>query len=120
MPFQKGHKFSPGGKKGGKGGRPLKQKTEAKKLARDIAREFIEKHAKPVLDSYLKNAKGYFVKRFTETGQEYEEFIIDPPSTRHFVDRLVPPAKQEVDVNVHGQVQVFTNVDPYAGRTKKS
>ena len=119
MPFQKGNKLSPGGKKGGKGGRPSKEKKEIQKAAAEIAREYIERSIKPVLHTYFQLAHGRLVNKYHEGQVVNQEFEADAPTTRHFIDKLMPASKQEVDVNVHGQVQVFTNVDPYAGRAKK-
>jgi len=89
-----------------------KERKKVEQSAVEIAREFIEKHTKEVLETYLKNAKGHFEKRYTESGIEYEVWVVDAASTRHFVDKLIPAMKQEVEVNLHGSVEVFTNVDP--------
>lgn len=95
MPFQKGHKLSPGGKKGNKGGRPSKESKKIATTAAEIAREFIEKNVKPVLDSYLGLAKGRWVTRRTLTGAKYREWVVDAATTRHFVDKLVPAIKPD-------------------------
>lgn len=93
MPFQTGNKLSPGGKKGNKGGRPSKSKKEIARAAAEIARDYIEQHIQPVLNNYLKLAKGWDEKRYTALGNEYEEFRYDGATTRHFVDKLLPTVK---------------------------
>ncbi len=77
----------------GPGGR--KKGDPVKKAASIIAREFIEEHVEPVLQSYLKLAKGYYDTRYTDSGKPYEVFVSDGPTTRHFVDKLLPEIKHD-------------------------
>lgn len=120
MKFEKGNKYSRGGKMGNKGGRPTKAHTEAKKLAAEIVRDYIEKNIKPVLKAYGQFAAGRLVKhRNKDTGAIlWTEFEADPRVTCHFIDKLLPTAKQELDLLVHGKVEVFTNVQPDLGPKK--
>jgi hypothetical protein len=98
-----------GGKRAG-AGRKTNEKKEIELRAAEIAKKFIEDHCCEVLETYLKNAAGHWEKRYTESGQEYEVFVSDPASTRHWIDKFVPTAKQEVDLNVNGSVEIYTNV----------
>jgi hypothetical protein len=95
MPFQKGNKLGRPGNRGG--GRPPKQEIEIKKAARELAREFIEENVKPVLDNYLKLAQGYYETRYSENGSEYEVFVTDGPTTRHFIDKVIPEIKSDAN-----------------------
>jgi hypothetical protein len=80
MRFQKGNKFSKGGIRGNKGGRPSKEQQEIKKAAAEIAREFIETHVQKFLDSYLRLSTGKF---------------IDPVTVRHAIDKILPDEQME-------------------------
>ena len=80
MRFQKGNKFSKGGTKANKGGRPSKEQQEIKKAAAEIAREFIETHVQKFLDSYLRLSTGKF---------------IDPATVRHAIDKILPDEQME-------------------------
>ena len=64
-----------------------------------------------------KRNKGRLVKhRNKETGKVlWTEFEAEPRVTCHFIDKLLPAAKQELDLTVHGKVEVFTNVQPDLG-----
>src|SRR5215475_12036264 len=84
MRFQKGNKFSKGGTKDNKGGRPTNQQKEIKKAAREIAREYIEKNVQPILETYLGLAAGKVVKRIAEDGTKTFELSVDPPTTRYY------------------------------------
>jgi len=97
MPFQKGNKHGKGGKRR-HAGRPSKEKRYVRKLAAVLAAEFIEKHTKSVLETYLDNAKGHFENRYTEDGKKYKEWVVDPASTRHWIDKVTPSPKQRVEV----------------------
>jgi len=76
MPFTSETARKYGGNRGG--GRRPKKVVDIQKAASEIAREFIESNVRAVLDTYLGLASG--------TGK----FGIDPPTTRHFVDKLIP------------------------------
>lgn len=96
--FFKGNKYAKGGARPG-AGPPTKATRAVKKLAAQIAAEFIEKHTREVLETYLKNAKGHYEERFTEDGKKYREWVVDPASTRHWVDKILPAAKQTLEVS---------------------
>ena len=97
--FQKENKFGKGGAR--KGTEP---KTKIEKLiqeaAQDIARKFIEDNIIPVLQTYFQLAKGRKVKhRSATTGRIlWTEYEADAARTRHFVERLVPAARQGIDI----------------------
>ena len=99
MPFQKGNKLSPGGKRGNKGGRPTREQ-QAKKQS------FLEALIKERDKQAAKLAIRYF-----EMAQS------DPPTMRHAVDKIMPNPK--VDVEHSGTVihELKTNVpdeeDPF-------
>ena len=106
MPFQKGNTY--GGKRL-KAGRPSKIKQEIKKAAAEIAREYIETNMEPVLSNYLKLAKGYYDTRYTESGFEYEVFISDGPTTRHFIDKLLPDEQTDQTRPIQIQFVQYNN-----------
>jgi len=92
--FQPGHKLAKGGKREG-AGRKRKDHEAVELAAAVVARKFIEANVKPVLDNYLKLAQGYTETRYTAEGQAYQVFVPDGPTTRHFVDKLLPDEKHE-------------------------
>src|SRR5678815_212492 len=61
-----------------------------KKAAAELAKEFIEKHLQPVLDTYGKVAIGYIVHKVmtTKAGTvvEWEEFVYDSQILKHYMD----------------------------------
>lgn len=120
MKFQKGNKHGRHGKQPG-AGRPTKQQQEVKKLVAEMGRAYIEKNVDPILKAYLQLAGGRKVKHYNQqTGKYiYTEWEVDAPTLRHWIDKLVPAARQEIDIQTHGTVIVKTNVDPYASRRKR-
>lgn len=82
---------------GGRKRKDPKQVQEAKRMASEIAREYIEKHIDPVLSNYLKLAQGWKESRYTLSGFEYEVFRYDSRTTCHFIDKLIPDGNQAQD-----------------------
>jgi len=115
--FKKGNKFGKGGARKGSG-RKTNKEREQKLEADERIRRFIDKHLEDIMLAYLDNAKGHYEKRFNDKGIEYEMFVIDPATTRHAIDRFVPPAKQEFDVTNRHTV-VFETINPNAERRRK-
>jgi len=97
MPFAKGNKLAKGGKRRG-AGRPAREKAEFKKLVGEMAVAFIARHTKEVLDTYLKNARGRYETRVTASGKKVREWVVDAPTTRHWVDRFVPAPQQQIEL----------------------
>lgn len=101
---EKNNKLSPGGKKGGTGGRPTLEAKAIQEAAQDIARKFIEDRIIPVLETYFKLAKGQLmtITRTMKDGSKTRtrKLSADPATTRHFVERLVPAARQGLDVTM--------------------
>src|SRR5262245_17186987 len=97
MRFQKGNKFSKGGTRGNKGGRPSKEQQEIKKAAAEIAREFIETHVQKFLDSYLRLSTGKF---------------IDPATVRHAIDKILPDEQMEAAQPIKINFLNFADVHP--------
>jgi hypothetical protein len=97
MRFQKGNKFSKGGTRGNKGGRPSKEQQEIKKAAAEIAREFIETHVQKFLDSYLRLSTGKF---------------IDPATVRHAIDKILPDEQMEAAQPIQITFLRFDNNPP--------
>jgi hypothetical protein len=95
--FERGHKLAKGGKRTG-AGRLTNQKAAAKKLVAEMVRDYVEKHVRPVLETYRKNAVGHYEKRWTEgkDPKEYEVWVVDAATTRHWIDKFLPAAKQEI------------------------
>lgn len=89
---------------GGRRRKDSKEVREAKRLASDIARDYIETHIQPVLNTYLKLAEGWTEKRFALNGEEYEVFKYDGQTTRHFVDKILPDEQiqqvPQVSINI--------------------
>lgn len=102
--FQKGHKFAKGGKRNPPGGRPTKEQKEIERKAADLAREYIERSVKPVMHSYFQLAHGRLVNKYHEGVIIGQEFEVDAPTTRHFVDKLVPEAAKTLEVK--GQIGI--------------
>ena len=94
--FQKGHKLARGGKRAN-AGRPRKKDLEMKKAAQEIAREAIENHAHALLKTYLGLACGSVVERTTKKGIKKYILSVDPATTRHAIDKLLP----EIDPSKH-------------------
>jgi hypothetical protein len=106
MPFQKGNKFSKGGKPKNHGGRPTKEKKDTELRAQQIAHAYIEKHIKPVLRAYGKLSFGRWVWHYNQqTGEKlYKEFEVDPTTVRHFIDKLLPAAKTTMAMELTGSL----------------
>jgi len=96
MPFKRGNKH--GGKRAN-AGRKSKTDLEIQKEAGVIAREFIEAHVDPILKTYLGLAAGQVVK--TKKGNF--KLFVDPPTTRHAIDKLIP------NEDIQGQRHVTIN-----------
>lgn len=90
MAAPKGNKYAKGGKREG-AGRPNRGDAKAKKSAAEIARAYIEKHIDPVLKTYRKQAEGWVATRYSKSGVRYEEFCFDAATTRHYIDKVLPP-----------------------------
>src|SRR5262245_38833449 len=112
MRFQKGNKFSKGGTKGNKGGRPTNQQQEIKKAAREIAREYIEKNVQPILETYVGLAAGKVVDRIGKDGTKTFELAVDPPTTRHAIDKLLPDKQMESSQQIKIEFLQFADVGP--------
>ncbi len=86
-----------GGKRNPPGGRPTKQQQEVKKAAAKMVQAYIEEHVESVLKTYLKLTQGREVKHYDRDGKlEYTEEIIDAATVRHWIDKFLPAAKQEI------------------------
>jgi hypothetical protein len=70
---------------------------QARKMAEDIARAYIEKNIKPVLKAYIQLAGGRPVKHYNQkTGDHiYTETEVDPSVLKHYMDRVIPPRAAE-------------------------
>lgn len=79
MPFQKGNKLAKGGKRPGAGPPTKEQKANKISFLEALERER-EKRASKLVEKY------------------YEMAESDPATMRHLVDRVMPPAKQEIDI----------------------
>lgn len=77
MPFQKGHKLAKGGNHGG--GRPTKAQVAEKQ-------------------SFLKALERERERLGAKLAERYFEMALSDPATmRHAVDRIEPPAKQQIE-----------------------
>jgi len=113
MPFTSETAKQYGGAKPGAGRKPNKER-QIKQQAADIARAFIEENVKPVLDNYLKLAKGYYETRYTALGTEYDVFVPDGATTRHFVNKILPDEQSQAQISPTIQFVQFniSNNDP--------
>jgi hypothetical protein len=102
MKFEKGNKAAKGGKRNPAGGRPTRIEKEILEAAAEIAKQYIRDYLRPVLKTYGQLAAGRLVKhRHPTTGKVlWSEIEADPATTRHFIERLVPPARLALDVAV--------------------
>jgi len=96
MPFTHESARQYGGAKPGAGRKP-KRELQIKKAAAVIAREFIEQNIQPVLDTYLGLAAGKVVERNTKKGKQVFRLLVDPPTTRHVIDKLLPEIKPDAN-----------------------
>lgn len=119
MPFKKDNKLAKGGKREG-AGRHSNEKKKVLEAAADIAKGFIEENIKPVLKVYLQLAGGREVKHYNQQSGDhiYTENEVDTPTLRHYVDRLVAPAKQEIEVKA--DLSLTINIIDYANRDNPS
>ncbi len=98
MKFKKGNKRAEGGKRKG-AGRPTKQQQEVKKAVAEKVQAYIEEHVESVLKSDLKLTQGREINHYDQKGTlAYKEEIIDSATVRHWIDKFVPAAKQEIQV----------------------
>ena len=97
-PFPKGNKLAKGGKRPG-AGRPTNEAVAVKKLAADMMREYIEKHAQELIEKYVEIAKE------------------DPATLRHVIERYLPPAKTEIEAAPRHNVIIET-FDPNVERRR--
>jgi hypothetical protein len=75
--FQKGHKLAKGGRRPGAGRKSNKQK-ELEAWTEKVARDYLAKHAKRIMERYIKNAAG----------------AKSAATTRHAVDKIIPPLEK--------------------------
>jgi hypothetical protein len=100
MPFQPGNTLAHR-RKTKRGGQQTTTQKEIKKAAAEIAREYIEANVEPVLSNYLRMAKGYYETRLSDNGTEYELWVTDGPTTRHFVDKVLPNEQPETGTTIN-------------------
>ncbi len=97
--FQKGNKFSKGGTKGNKGGRPSKEKVEARKLAADMVKRYVEDRLKPIVDAYISAATG---KRCGDSRRRF-----DNATNRHVIERFLGQAPRTLTLDLQDTVESF-------------
>jgi len=96
--------FEPGNKlaykrKHCRGGRPTKAQAEAKRVAADEAKKYLEGKLKAILDTYLSLATGQ------RAGKKRRK--LDPATTRHAVERFVGPAPRSLILDLQDSVESF-------------
>ncbi len=99
MKFQKRNKLSKGGTLGNKGGRPSKVKLEARRLAADMLKKYIEDHLRPIADAYLSAADG---KRHGDHRRKF-----DSATNRHVIERFLGPAPRTLTLDLAETVETF-------------
>ena len=113
MPFQKGNRLAKGGKREG-AGRPKKGVVEVKKAAAEIAREYIEAHVRPIIETYVALAAGKVVERRTPEGKKEFVLEVNPRVTIDAVDKLLPAQTIGAGALAAAAVNVTLNVDPFS------
>lgn len=112
--FQKGNKLAKGGKREGAGPKTKREKS-IKAEAAEYAKKYLAKEINKVLGKYKKTALGVKVrKHHPKTGRIYHETEWDTSNQRHWIDKFLPSAKQEIDLNARIVVKVDA-FDPDAG-----
>lgn len=99
--FEKGNKYSRGGKKGNRGGRPRKADLKAKEAMLTV------------WEREIKRREETLAKRYVRRAMKSDRVLLDVRKTR------LPDAKQELGLTVHDKVEIFTNVQPDLGPKKK-
>ena len=86
-----------GGRKKGSKNKLSRDEKTAKQTAEEIARNYLEKNIKTIMDSYLTLIKGRLVKHFDKvTGSLIcEEEVIDSPAVRDAVKKILPDRAPE-------------------------
>lgn len=74
-------------------------KVEAKRLAADSAKKYLEGKLKEILDTYLALATGKAI------GKKRRK--LDPATTRHAVERFVGPAPRSLILDLQDTVESF-------------
>ena len=85
--------------------------VKEKKAVQEIAREYIEKHIDPILKAYGQLAGGRIVNKWHEGKIVGQDFEVDSAVLRHYIDRLLPPAKTTVDVNLNSPDEFLRAID---------
>ena len=103
--FTNGNRFAKGGKREG-AGRPtnLEQELkglaqEAKRLAVESDKKYLEDHLRPILDTYISLATG------KPCGKA--RCKLDPATTRHAVERFIGPAPRSLILDLQDSVETF-------------
>lgn len=114
--FQRGHKLAPGGARPGSG-RKKWEDHAVEERAEQLALKFIEAHIKPVLATYGKVAKGYYKvikEKDPRTGKVIRttrEFVYDAKVLCHYIERLVPAARQGLDLTIGTPEQFWQAIE---------
>ena len=80
-------------------GRPTAIVREARRLAADMAKKYLEDWLKPALDAYIAAGTGL------QVGSKKRK--LDLTTCRHYVERFVPPAQKVITVDVQNNVESF-------------
>ena len=105
--FQPGNKLGKGGSHGG--GPPLKREVAALRRAQTTLQKILSAKAIELGETYVALAAGTILK----TPEGDLKLSVDPPTTRHAIDKLWPTEKQDPSLTV--AIQFNTNV---GGREK--
>ena len=89
--IKKGDKNPYSVRNGKKGGRPTNAQREAEKLAASMLKEYLELKLKSVADVYVALAIG------KQAGKGSQRKL-DPQTTRHFIERFIPPATKTINL----------------------
>ena len=96
-------RFGKGGKRNPPGGRPTKAQQQVKelvkKLALDMAKHYLEKNFKPIMNAYLSLASGVKIDGVLKR--------LDPATCRHAVERAIGPAPRTLNVDLQDSIESF-------------
>lgn len=118
--FQKGNKFSSGGTKGNKGGRPSKERVMAEALARELVVEYLARHLRQLVELATKLCMGVKRRKFhPKTGKVYWEKEYDTAMLRYLLERFLPRAKTTVDLNLNYPDAEFLDIQKEVEEAKQ-
>ena len=119
MGFKRGNdpNRAKGGKRNPPGGRPTKEEQQIKQTVADKVQAYIDDNVDSALGSYKKLTEVREVNHYDKEGNLlFTEEVIDGATVRHWIDKFIPAAKQELDITHKGDLIV--KLIDYAARKR--